>query len=146
MDQASERVTSPSPSPKIRRRNRKGLCATVFVRSRRRIIFALGLTVSGLISAARAKDAISGKAPNLCRSLLQASQHRIWCRRSGERNHRALAEEPQHDVHVSGFRRRTLEQQQCGARHQSLRNASPRDRRNNHREGPCRFSSLVEPV
>ena len=42
-------------------------------------------------------------------------------RRSREKNHRALAEEPQHDVHVSGFRRRAVEQQQCGARHKGLR-------------------------
>jgi len=43
MDQGSERVTSPSPSPRIRRGNRNGLCANVFVRSGRKIIFALGL-------------------------------------------------------------------------------------------------------
>ena len=37
----------------------------------------------------------------------------ILCERNRNENHRAHAEEPQHDVHVSGFRRRAVEQQQC---------------------------------
>ena len=45
MDQEPERVTSPSPSPKIRRGDRKSLCANVFVHSNRRIILALRLAV-----------------------------------------------------------------------------------------------------
>ena len=43
MDQGSGRVTSPSPSPRIRRGNRNLLCANMFVCSRDKIIFALGL-------------------------------------------------------------------------------------------------------
>jgi hypothetical protein len=43
MYQGPGRVTSPSPSPKIRRGDRKSLCTNVFVRSNRTIIFALGL-------------------------------------------------------------------------------------------------------
>ncbi len=43
MYQEPGRVTSPSPSPKIRRGDSKSLCANVFVRSNRNIIFALGL-------------------------------------------------------------------------------------------------------
>ncbi len=44
MYQGPGRVTSPSPSPKIRRGDRKSLCANVFVRSNRKIIFALKLS------------------------------------------------------------------------------------------------------
>ena len=44
MDQGSGRVTSPSRAPRIRRGNRKGLCANWFLRSSRKIIYALGLS------------------------------------------------------------------------------------------------------
>jgi hypothetical protein len=60
MYQGLGRITSPSPSPKIRRGDRKSLCAIAFMRSTRKIIFALRLILSLLPDQGEGEVRVTG--------------------------------------------------------------------------------------